>query len=473
MKNWIRRALGAAMALTLTAGLLSGCGSAEDPVQEVMGYPGSTVMFTVNGSDVTAEEYLFWLAQYTDQASAYLTSMGNVEGDQSIWDMDFYNGTTAGESVKQTAQQYAILYNVVTAHGEEGGYTYTDEDKADFQESLSAQVEQMGGDEVFETWLKSMCLTREGFENMSSVTYINQHMADGMYREGTDLAPTPEDLRTYADENDYLAAKHILLLTVDQTTQEALPQEEIDQKRATAEDLLAQLQAITDPAELETKFDELMNQYSEDTGLEANPDGYVFTSGQMVEPFEEGTRALDYGQISDIVESDYGFHIILRLDPAEVAAIRSDWALNQLSQQSTQWVEEAEIVTTETYDNLNVGDFYEKLTTYRDALNTTDEAVEEETEQVEQSTDAQAEEPQSQETEGDAQSEETQSEEAQSEEDQSDAQDTQSQGTAEEAGDGHPIPRRNQSTTQPSRAPERRGGFVAWGAEKFPAPGRK
>ena len=132
MKNWIRRALGAAMALTLTAGLLSGCGSAEDPVQEVMGYPGSTVMFTVNGSDVTAEEYLFWLAQYTDQASAYLTSMGNVEGDQSIWDMDFYNGTTAGESVKQAAQQNAILYNVVTAHGEEGGYTYTDEDKADF-----------------------------------------------------------------------------------------------------------------------------------------------------------------------------------------------------------------------------------------------------------------------------------------------------------------------------------------------------
>ena len=276
--------------------------------------------------------------------------------------------------MKQTAQQYAILYNVVTAHGEEGGYTYTDEDKADFQESLSAQVEQMGGDEVFETWLKSMCLTREGFENMSSVTYINQHMADGMYREGTDLAPTPEDLRTYADENDYLAAKHILLLTVDQTTQEALPQEEIDQKRATAEDLLAQLQAITDPAELETKFDELMNQYSEDTGLEANPDGYVFTSGQMVEPFEEGTRALDYGQISDIVESDYGFHIILRLDPAEVELIRSDWALNQLSQQSTQWVEEAEIVTTETYDNLNVGDFYEKLTTYRDALNGTEES---------------------------------------------------------------------------------------------------
>ena len=37
-------------------------------------------------------------------------------------------------------------------------------------------------------------------------------------------------------------------------------------------------------------------------------------------------------------------------------------------------MEEAEIVTTETYDNLNVGDFYEKLTTYRDALNGTEES---------------------------------------------------------------------------------------------------
>ena len=146
----------------------------------------------------------------------------------------------------------------------------------------------------------------------------------------------------------------------------------IAEKKALADDLLAQLRAAEDPIAL---FDQLMNEYSEDTGLEANPDGYVFTSGQMVEPFEEGTRALDYGQISGIVESDYGFHIILRLDPAEVELIRSDWALNQLSQQSTQWVEEAEIVTTETYDNLNVGDFYEKLTTYRDALNGTEDST--------------------------------------------------------------------------------------------------
>ena len=230
------------------------------------------------------------------------------------------------------------------------------------QEDLAATIEQVGGEEAFDIWLKSMCLTAQGFEDISAVSYINNRMAEGMFRDGTDQAPTAEDLRSYAQENDILAAKHILLMTVDAATREPLPKEEIDQKRATAEDLLAQLQAIADPAEQAAKFDELMNQYSEDTGLATNPDGYVFTSGEMVEPFEEGTRALDYGQISGIVESDYGFHIILRLDPAEDETIRSDWQFSQLNELSTQWVDEAEIVTTETYDNLDVGDFYDKLT---------------------------------------------------------------------------------------------------------------
>lgn len=429
MKKWIRRALGAAVALTLTAGLLSGCGSAEDPVQDVMGYPGSTVMFTVNGNDVTAEEYFFWLAQNADQAQTYMSMMdtSTLEEGQSAWDMPLQNGQTTGESVKEAARRYATLYSVVEAHGQEEGYQYTDEDKAAYQEELSATIEQVGGQEAFDTWLKSMCLTAEGFESISAVSYINNHMAEGMYRDGTDLAPTAEDLRNYAQENDILAAKHILLLTVDQTTREPLPQEEIDQKRATAEDLLAQLQAITDPAELETKFDALMNQYSEDTGLATNPDGYVFTSGEMVEPFEEGTRALDYGQISGIVESDYGFHIILRLDPAENETIRSDWQFSQLNALSSQWEEEAEVVTTETYDNLDVEDFYNKLTAYRDSLNTSDETVEEETEQVEQSTDTQTEEPQSQQAETDAQSEDAQS---------GDTQDTQSQEPAEDTAGG-------------------------------------
>lgn len=107
MKKMMRRILGSALALAMTAGLLSGCGSAYDPVKDVMGYKGSTVMFTVNGRDVTAEEYLFWLAQQADSANMYLSAMDSEDNQGSVWDMEVQEGVTAGDSIKEAAQQYA------------------------------------------------------------------------------------------------------------------------------------------------------------------------------------------------------------------------------------------------------------------------------------------------------------------------------------------------------------------------------
>lgn len=95
MKKMMRRILGSALALAMTAGLLSGCGSAYDPVKDVMGYKGSTVMFTVNGRDVTAEEYLFWLAQQADSANMYLSAMDSEDNQGSVWDMEVQEGVTA------------------------------------------------------------------------------------------------------------------------------------------------------------------------------------------------------------------------------------------------------------------------------------------------------------------------------------------------------------------------------------------
>lgn len=369
MKTIVRRALGVVLALGVTVGVLSGC-SQSDPVQDVMGYRSSTVLFTVNGNDVTAGDYFFWLANQMDSAASYLSMFTEGTDQNDLWDtvIDEAQGTTAAESVKQSAQMQAVAYSIIAAKGQENGYTYTDEDKAAYQEELASVKEQLGGEEAFQNWLKRSCTTEEGIEHISSISYINDHMAHGMFRDGSEDAPTAETLTAYADTNDLLCAKHILLLTKDMTTGEAYPQDQKDAQLAKAQDLLAQLQAVTDPTQLETKFDELMNANSEDTGLATNPDGYTFTAGEMVEPFETATRELTPGQISGIVESDYGYHIILRLDPSQVEDVRYRWETDHLTELTQQWVEEAEIETTETYDQLSAKDFYEKLTAYRDTL---------------------------------------------------------------------------------------------------------
>ena len=91
------------------------------------------------------------------------------------------------------------------------------------------------------------------------------------------------------------------------------------EKYTLAESLLEQLRASDDPVAL---FDELADQYSEDPGREANPSGYIYTSGQMVPEFEAAAAQLEPGEISEIIQSDYGFHIILRRDL--LAALEED-----------------------------------------------------------------------------------------------------------------------------------------------------
>jgi len=97
-------------------------------------------------------------------------------------------------------------------------------------------------------------------------------------------------------------AEHILLMTVGKTDAEV---EEIRQK---AEDVLKQ-------AKKGTKFEDLAKKYSEDPGSkDKGGDLGWITQGQTVPEFEKTAFGLDKGKISDLVKTQYGFHIIKVLD---------------------------------------------------------------------------------------------------------------------------------------------------------------
>jgi len=63
----------------------------------------------------------------------------------------------------------------------------------------------------------------------------------------------------------------------------------------------------------------LMLEHTEDPGVEHSPGGYVFTEGEMVPEFYEGTIALSENEVSEVIESSFGYHIIKRL-PLDVEA---------------------------------------------------------------------------------------------------------------------------------------------------------
>ena len=60
------------------------------------------------------------------------------------------------------------------------------------------------------------------------------------------------------------------------------------------------------------KFGELAAKHSDCSSHTHNGDLGYFSKGMMQKPFEDATYALQVGQISDIVETDSGVHLILR-----------------------------------------------------------------------------------------------------------------------------------------------------------------
>ncbi|PON99486.1 Peptidyl-prolyl cis-trans isomerase [Trema orientale] len=76
---------------------------------------------------------------------------------------------------------------------------------------------------------------------------------------------------------------------------------------------VSQLKALRDDiVSGKTKFDDVASRFSDCSSAKRGGDLGPFGRGQMQKPFEEATFALKVGEISDIVDTDSGVHIILR-----------------------------------------------------------------------------------------------------------------------------------------------------------------
>ena len=74
----------------------------------------------------------------------------------------------------------------------------------------------------------------------------------------------------------------------------------------------------------------------------------------------EAIRALKDGEISDVVESTYGYHIILRLPLEDLDQFRDQLVSDKMQELGDQWLADNAIQTTDAYDKIDPSDFWEK-----------------------------------------------------------------------------------------------------------------
>lgn len=137
----------------------------------------------------------------------------------------------------------------------------------------------------------------------ASVEFVTLSMAD--IKKGIQV--NEGDLRTYYDQNiarfstpEERRASHILV-----KAEKDAPAAEREKAKAKAQALLEELRK--NPA----SFADVARKQSDDPGSAANGgDLEFFGRGAMVKPFEDAAFGLAKGAISDVVESDFGYHII-------------------------------------------------------------------------------------------------------------------------------------------------------------------
>ena len=354
MNKMVQRVIALVVMVAVTMGaVVWGTSSMTVSYQDVKS--DAPVVMTVNGDEVRADEYAGMLYNYMLYYEQTYASFGLT----NIWENEEM-GPAMFQMAKDSAYNQVISSHVALRKMDEAGLTLSYSDQMELQTQLSDTIDAFGSEERYAQMLASMGFTPDMYSNMMYSSACYRTLEEYYYGENGINQPTDEELiaqfeQTYPS-SEAIAAEHILITTTNPTTGETRT---ADEAKATAQETLERVNSGE-------SFEDVMNEVSEDPGLASYPNGYVFIEGQMLQPFYEAAKALDEGEVSDIVETDAGYHIIKRL-PLDYTAMLESYRAELVNAMGAtmenllaKWMKEADVQTTDVYDEIT----YENVREY-------------------------------------------------------------------------------------------------------------
>lgn len=311
---------------------------------------GAETVLTVNGDAVAADEYSGYML-YNMQ---YYASMYAQMGLTDLWSNEDM-AKSLGASMPEAAEQQAIYARVVMQKFNELGLKLSYNEQKEMASVRRNSIANTGKD-AYLNQIAQFGFSDQTYQNFMYISQCYQALNDYYFGENGVNTPSDEDIQKYYEDN-YITAKHILITTVDPASGET---------KRTDEEAKKEAQSILDRINAGEDFDTLMNQYSEDTGLSNNPNGYTFTEGQMLTEFYDGAKALAEDEVSELVKSSYGYHIIKRvkLDDSQFDNFKSDIVSaisGSMDELLKQWIDEAQVETTDLYSSITYENVYDYL----------------------------------------------------------------------------------------------------------------
>lgn len=270
------------------------------------------------------------------------------------------DGKTGSDLIKEQGLDYLKMIAATEKLAAENDIKLTAEEKKAIKDDKDKQISDMGGRSKFVQTLKDQHMSEEVYDLLGSFGKLQQKTMSALFNNGGKFAMSEADvIKKVTDGN--IRAKHILI-------QAKKEDKDYADKVKKAEGILARLNKGED-------FDALMKELGEDPGMNSTPDGYIFNKeGQLLsdpsttfdKTFTAESFKLQVNQVSGLVKTDFGIHIIKRF-PLDEAYVKSkidtfypSFASEAFQSKLDEIVKTLKVETTDAYKNLDVASFIEK-----------------------------------------------------------------------------------------------------------------
>lgn len=277
----------------------------------------SRTVITVGGNEITEAEYKY----YVEMAKQSIASEQGIADEEALEDFlknGEVDGKSAQDAIKDRALEDIIRTEVAVVKAQEEGVALSDEERSAARSIITAtDAETVTSLEEIE---RATGADKYLIADIMEKIYISDAYYSFLTSTSADLFVPTDDQIAEEIENSYARVKHVLIQNTPTENSEdgSAPETEgyAEEAKKKAEEVLAKAVAGED-------FDALIKEYGEDPGMESTPDGYVIDktgylldgSSAMVTEFTQGTFAVKSNEVNpELVESDYGWHIIKRCD---------------------------------------------------------------------------------------------------------------------------------------------------------------
>jgi parvulin-like peptidyl-prolyl isomerase len=241
--------------------------------------------------DPASEQALIRTKDFTVTTSEVIQSIQDSMGNRTA-QLKQMGADQLKSVIRQNARSLAERKLLLEAVRQAGG-TLPAEKLDSF---LQEQYRQAGGEEQFQAMLADMGLDLARIKGRIHADLLIQNYLDGVVARS--VVVSDEEIEQAYQEDKSASVRHILLMTREKSENEKAAihstMQELHQRARSGEDFAA-----------------LAREYSEDPGSKGRGGLYEdFTRGTMVKPFEDAAFSVPVGEISDIIETQYGFHIL-------------------------------------------------------------------------------------------------------------------------------------------------------------------